>query len=239
MGRAETQKEAAPLSSASSGRWFAATTKVITYWLTVFATAVRASTSTVRCCGMGSTMRPATTAGCCCVRSGTTGCTAGPATTRCYCVATSAVACIAAPVSTAGDIPSAATSDEAMFAPAVAVAPVRPGSHAQKDAVIEIARAIKATGRTAVWCVLVIAVGTDRLNADADANLCTGVWRQGQRDEQGCRSGQKKTAHGELMSPARYAFNLPHNYYPPELLLSLSKLSIQTRWFKYRPRAGG
>jgi hypothetical protein len=140
--------------------------------------------STMGCCGVGSTMRRAT-AGCCGTRSGmgrSVGCTTGRATTRCYCMATSTITCITAPVSTAGDVPSSATAVEAMFAPAVAVAPVRPGSHAQEYAVIEIARPIKATGRAAVWCIVVIAIGTDRLNANADGNLCGGVWRQGQRD---------------------------------------------------------
>src|ERR1700691_2918258 len=174
----------------------------------MFAASVFAST--VRCSGvrgrMGLTMR--------CVTMG------------CYGMA--AYSCratrITMPVSTAGNISSSSSAVEAMFAPAVAVAPVRPWTDAQEDAVIEIARPIKTTGRTAVRCIVVIAVGTDRLNADADAdaNLCAGGWRQAQGDEQRCRTGQKQTAHGELMSPARYAFNLPH-----VVILPTSVLSIQ------------
>ena len=132
--------------------------------------------STMGCCGMGSTVRLATVG--CGMRSGM-GCTARRATMRCYCMATPAIGSITAAVSTACDIPSSATAIEAVFAPAVAVAPVRPRPHAQEDPVIEIARPIKATGRAAVWCVLVIAVGTDRLNAYADANLCAGGWHHG------------------------------------------------------------
>jgi len=178
------------------------------------------------------------TVGCCGTRSGM-GRTARCATARRYCMATSTIGCITASVSTTGDVPSSATAVEAMFAPAVAVAPVRPGSHAQEDAVIEIARAIKTTGRAAVWCVLVIAVGTDRLNAYADADLCTGGWRQAQRNEQGCRSGQKKTAHRELMSPARHAFNLPHVVILPNFGSRYPSFRYQTRQFKYRLGAGG
>src|SRR5580658_3780312 len=158
------------------------TTKANTCRLMVFAASVFAST--VRCRGVRSTMRRAIVV-CCGPRSGTgpsMGCTAGSATTRCYGMATPTIGSVTAAVSTAGDVPSSATAVEAMFAPTVAVAPVRPGSHAQEDAVIEVARPIKATGRAAVWCVVVIAVGTDRLDAYADANLCTGGWRQGQRD---------------------------------------------------------
>ena len=175
---------------------FDATTKVSTCRLMVFA-AASVFASTVRCRGVRSTMRRAIVV-CRSTRSGMgriMGCTAGSATTRCYCMATPTIGSIGTPVSTPSDVPSAATAVEPMFAPAVAVAPVRPGSHAQEDAVIEISRPIKATGCAAVRCIVVIAVGTDRLNAYADADLCTGGWRQGQRDEQCCCTGQKKTPH--------------------------------------------
>jgi hypothetical protein len=212
------QKAAELSGSAASGLWFAATIMVSTCWLTVFAASV--SASTMGCCGMGSTMRRATAA-CCGTRSGMRG-TTGRATSRCY-VATPTIAGIGTSVSAAAVVSSSSTAAEAMIAPAVAVTPVCPGAYAQKDAVIEVARAIKAARRATVRCIVVIAVGTDRLNAYADANLCAGCWRQAQWDQQRCRAGQKQTAHGELMSPARYAFNLPH-----VVILPTSVLSIQS-----------
>src|ERR1700722_3156170 len=180
-------------------RSFDATTKASTCWLMMFAAVLA---STVRCCGMRGGMGSAMLR--------VTMCCFGMA--ACYYMATPAIRRIAAPVPTAADISSSSGALKAMFAPAVAVAPVRPRTHAQEDTVIEIARPIETTGRAAVRCIVVIAVGTDRLNADAhvDANLCTGGWRQAQGDEQGCRAGQKQTAHGELMSPARHSFDLPH-----------------------------
>src|SRR5271154_1183354 len=156
--------------------------------------------STMRCCGMGSGMGSTVR----CFRMATV------AMSGRYCMATPMVVSIGAAVSMAFDVPSTSGALEAMFAPAMSVAPVRPGSHSQEDAVIEIARPIKTTGRAAIRCVVVIAIGTDRLNADAHANLRVGGWHQDPRGEQGCRTGQKKTAHGELISPARHAYNLPH-----------------------------
>jgi hypothetical protein len=176
-------------------------------WLMMFAASVFAST--VRCSGvrgrMGLTMR--------CV----TMCCHGMASYARWATR------ITMPASTAGNISSSSGAVEAMFAPAVAVAPVRPWTDAQEDAVIEIARPIKTTGRAAVRCIVVIAVGTDRLNANAhaDANLCAGGWRQAQGDEQSCRAGQKQTAHGELTSPVRHTFELPHILSPRTSTLSI------------------
>jgi hypothetical protein len=74
-------------------------------------------------------------------------------------------------------IPSSSAIAEAMVAPAVAVAPTSPWTHAQENAVIEIARAIEADGGARVRCVVVVAVGAGRL--DADDNLGPGCWCQG------------------------------------------------------------
>jgi hypothetical protein len=61
-------------------------------------------------------------------------------------------------VSTAGDVPASSCATEAMITPAVAIAPACPWTHTQEDAVIEIARPIKATGCAAVRCIVVVAV---------------------------------------------------------------------------------
>ena len=61
---------------------------------------------------------------------------------------------------------------EAMFAPAVAVTPTGPRAYAQEDTVVEIARPIKADRRARIRCVVIITVGTHRLDTDANVNLC-------------------------------------------------------------------
>src|ERR1700728_1190871 len=63
-------------------------------------------------------------------------------------------------------IPSSSAIAETVLAPAVAVAPASPRTHAQEDALIEIARPVKAHWRACVWCVIVVAIGTGGLNAD-------------------------------------------------------------------------
>src|SRR5580693_3709075 len=73
---------------------------------------------------------------------------------------------------TAAVVPSAAAAVEAMFAPAVAVTPTGPRAHAQEDTVVEIARPIKADRRAGVRRIVVVTVGTHRLDTDANANLC-------------------------------------------------------------------
>ncbi len=45
---------------------------------------------------------------------------------------------------------TAALGDETMAAPAVAIAPATPGSHAQKDSVVEVSRPVIAVGRAGV-----------------------------------------------------------------------------------------
>jgi len=73
-------------------------------------------------------------------------------------------------------VPASSAAAEAMFTPAMAVAPMRPWAHAEEDTVIEISRPVKAAGCAAVRCVVVIAVGTDRriyAYAYTDADLRT------------------------------------------------------------------
>ena len=71
-------------------------------------------------------------------------------------------------------IVSSSAADEAMAAPAVAVAPAGPWTHAQEDAVIEIARPVKANRRAGVRRVVVITVGTGRLNTNDHLHLRVG-----------------------------------------------------------------
>jgi hypothetical protein len=61
-------------------------------------------------------------------------------------------------------IASASAAAKAMAAPAVAIAPVGPWAYAQEDAVVEIARAVKAVGRAGIGCIVVVAVITDGRN---------------------------------------------------------------------------
>lgn len=49
-------------------------------------------------------------------------------------------------IAMAGDVTASAGSGEAMVAPAVRVAPVGPGTHAEEDAVIEVAVTVVAFG---------------------------------------------------------------------------------------------
>jgi len=79
---------------------------------------------------------------------------------------------------------SATAADEAMFAPAVAVAPTSPGPHAEEDAVVEVSWAVKAHGSAAVGRVVIVAVGADGLNSDAYHDLSVG--RSGE-----CRHGSE------------------------------------------------
>jgi hypothetical protein len=127
-------------------------------------------------------------------------------------------------VSASRDVPASATAAEAMSAPAVAIAPVRPRANAQEDAVIEIARPIKTTGRAAVRRIVIVAVGTDRwIYADADSDLCAGHWHQGQGYEQSYRSGQKQSMHCEFASPGCAALDLRHFFYPPEVSSAIER----------------
>jgi len=164
------------------------------YWLVVFATA------TVRR-AVGYCSMAVTAVHCCSVAATTHHCGVG-----------ASIACISASaVSSAGNVPSSSTTSEAITAPAVAVAPIRPGAHAQENAAMEIAWTIKAAGCASVRCIVVVAVGTDgRSCPDAHDNLRAGHWPQGQGHEQGCCAGQKQTTPYELASPGGHALDLPH-----------------------------
>jgi hypothetical protein len=89
---------------------------------------------------------------------------------------------IAAAVSTASDVTSASTTAESMITPTMTIAPTCPWADTEEDAVIEITRPIKTTWGAAVWCVFVIAVGTD-WRIYADGNLCVQArhYRQGRQ----------------------------------------------------------
>jgi hypothetical protein len=80
-----------------------------------------------------------------------------------------------------------ATIDEAMIAPAVAVAPAGPGTHTEEDPVEEESRPVKVHWRAGIGRSFVIAVGADRRNAHIDFHLCFRRPRQDQAREQCCR----------------------------------------------------
>jgi hypothetical protein len=167
-------------------------------------------------CGMGGAMRRATW---CCGM----GASNGGVTVR----FTSAAAAYRrwttrAGVSPATDVPSASTMAEAMFTPTVAIAPVRPWTHAQENAVVEIARSIVTTGRAGIRRIAVVPVRTDGL-IDADDNFRADLWRQGQDSEQGCCTGQEQTAHYELVSPERHILDLQHSV-TSDVPLSISSI---------------
>jgi hypothetical protein len=87
-------------------------------------------------------------------------------------------------IAPAGDVAASTGSGEAMAAPAVSVAPIGPGTDAEEDAVIEVARAIVACGGAVVGSVVVVTVGahwrrTAYINANAD--LSFGGWEKRQR----------------------------------------------------------
>jgi len=96
-------------------------------------------------------------------------CTDFSATPRMNCRAAGEVAMIGR-VTAAAAIAAAAPVYEPMTAPPVAISPARPWAHAQEDAVVKVSRPVKAIRRAGVGRVVVIAVRTYRLNANADAN---------------------------------------------------------------------
>lgn len=81
-------------------------------------------------------------------------------------------------------VPSSAIAAEAMTSPAVAVTPAGPRTHAEEDAVVEIARSVIPPRCAGIRRISVVAVGTDRLNADVDGNLRTSSRRESQPREQ-------------------------------------------------------
>ncbi len=110
--------------------------------------------------------------------------------------ATTAIASGAIAATTA--IASAATTVKAMAAPAVSIAPVGPGAHAQEDSVVEISRSVKSHRRAGVGRIVIVAVRTDGLSTDIDDNLRPGRWRQAkaQTCEQCCSTEKSfESAH--------------------------------------------
>jgi hypothetical protein len=78
----------------------------------------------------------------------------------------------------------AADGDEAMTAPAVVIAIVIPGADAEKDAVVEVVWSVVTLMDAGVGGVVVVAVGAGGWrSADADDNLCVGVWYRGPEEE--------------------------------------------------------
>jgi hypothetical protein len=83
---------------------------------------------------------------------------------------------------------SMAMIDEAMFAPAVSVAPAGPWTHAQEDAIEKVILPVIALWGAAVGFGFVIAPLTDGWFADFDGDLRANRWRQGQARKQCCRA---------------------------------------------------
>ena len=69
---------------------------------------------------------------------------------------------------------ASAVGNKAMATPSVAVSPTAPGTHAEEDAIVEVARPVIAHGRAGVRRITVIAVRTDGLDAEVDHNLRLG-----------------------------------------------------------------
>src|ERR1019366_2737568 len=88
----------------------------------------------------------------------------------------------------AAAITAAAITLKAMTAPAVSIAPAGPWAHAEEDAVIEIARTVKAHRGTGVGLIVVISVGAGWLDPDIDNDLCLQHRCQCQTREQGRRT---------------------------------------------------
>ena len=105
---------------------------------------------------------------------------------RCSRVIAAGKAAVIGGITASAAIASAAALDEAMSAPAVAIAPAGPWAHAEEDSVVEVTWSVKPIGRAGVWRVVVVAILADGLNANADANdhLRLSRGRKGQAREQ-------------------------------------------------------
>jgi hypothetical protein len=187
--------------------------------LFVFPSAMRFATVTMFCCGVGCrgvTCRAVTcfnmtatvfvSVSCIAVRD--------RAVSAIGCIATISVVTLRGAISAgAHHVSSSSGPVEAMPTPAVAISPVRPGTDAQEDTVVEITRPVIAPLCATVGRIVVIAPGTDRRsysNPDADADLCLNRRHQDQGHEQGGSAGQKQTTHREPVSPQGHALDLPH-----------------------------
>jgi hypothetical protein len=87
-------------------------------------------------------------------------------------------------------VASMAMIEVAMFAPAVAITPAGPWTHAQEDAVVEVIRPVKALGRASVRPSFVVAPLANGWFAYFNDNLRVNLWRwrQGQARKQCCRA---------------------------------------------------
>jgi len=186
--KTKQRSSSAPLLKYAACRLFKGWRLLVFSTTAVCCSAAVCPAALMRCCGMR----------CCCMRSAVRRpdmpccrsraslmCSAaanvgrGAAGANCRCVA-----CVsAAGVSTIGRLSAsaviapAATTAEAMTAPAMVIAPACPWTHAQENAVVEVTRPVKSNGRAGVRCIVVVTVGTHRLNPDANDYLRIRRWR--------------------------------------------------------------
>ena len=164
-------------------------TRCRSYRLPVPTTAV-STTAAMRCAtGMSTTTAAAIAAAT--IAAATTAIASAATIAAATAIASGAIAATTA-------IASAATTVKAMAAPAVSIAPVGPGAHAQEDSVVEISRSVKSHRRAGVGRIVIVAVRTDGLSTDIDDNLRPGRWRQAkaQTCEQCCSTEKSfESAH--------------------------------------------
>ena len=127
----------------------------------------------------------------CCAATHLTTATTGTNSRSCPAAGNSAAARKTAAVchgTAAAAIASAALFGEAVIPPAVSITPAGPWAHAQEDAAVKVSWPVESIGRAGVGRVVVVAVRTNRWNADADGNLRLSRWRHGQTHKQCCRA---------------------------------------------------
>lgn len=103
------------------------------------------------------------------------------------------------------DVSSSAAMDEAMVAPAMAIAPLVPWAYAHEDAIVKIARSVESHGSAGVGRIVVVAVGTDRRRtADVDNNLRLSWWSEGKwYKECQCGDAEKRFESAHALCPLR------------------------------------
>ncbi len=137
-------------------------------WLTVFATAAALMSATaVRCRALGSAA--------CCVGARSAA-IRRPGIVVELCTTALRRAVVAAVGSATGSavVTASAFAAEAVSAPTVAIAPSTPWAHAQEDAVVKVSRPVKSHRCAGIRRVAVVAIRTNRLNANSDINLRLG-----------------------------------------------------------------
>ena len=77
---------------------------------------------------------------------------------------------------------------EAILAPAVGITPAGPWAYAQKDAIVEVPRPVKAPLGAGIGWSFDIAERANGWFADFNDNLRANLWRQGQARKQCCRA---------------------------------------------------